>query len=312
MKLSTALSALVLTSLSGLASGFYPVDGWWFNPNESGRGVNIEMQDDTMFVSLFHYAEDGDQSWWITSGQYDASLQRFQSDFIATEDGQCPGCAWVGPDIVSLPDPGVTIDFTSPITATMTWAGGTTSLSRQYFAQFDTDDPRTFLLGEFHFTIGDDGVYVADRLIFDELDEMDGVRFVTGRRSGTDRLALGEFLDGLFIILVEDSDNEFRLYNFDMTKDRMEGVSTTFPVDGEPDGPLAPFIAHRVSSRSLVQTGTGPGLSGSSPAQDTFDTARILESENEKRSGPALPRSSVRALQARIESLKLSLADPLE
>jgi len=312
MKLATALSALVLISFSGLASGFYPVDGWWFNPNESGRGVNIEMQDDTMFVALFHYAEDGDQSWWITSGQYDDTLQRFQSEFIATDDGQCPGCAWVGPDIVTLPDSGVTINFTSPITATMTWAGGTTSLSRQYFAQFDTGDPRTFLLGEFHFTIGDDGVYVADRLIFDELDEMDGVRFVTGRRSGTDRLAIGEFLDGLFIVLVEDSDNEFRLYNFDMTKDRMEGVSTTFPMDGEPDGPLTPFIAHRVNSRSFVQTGTGPGLSASFPAQSIDGAAQFIVSETGKRSAQALPRSSARALQARIESLKLSLADPLE
>lgn len=312
MKLSTALSALVMTSFSGLASGFYPVDGWWFNPNESGRGVNIEMQDDTMFVSLFHYAEDGDQAWWITSGQYDDTLQRFQSDFIATDDGQCPGCPWVGPDIVTLPDPGVTINFTSPTTATMTWAGGTTSLSRQYFAQFDTGDPRTFLLGEFHFTIGEDGNYIADRLIFDELDEMDGVRFVLGRRSGTDRLAIGEFLDGVFIVLVEDSDSEFRLYNFDMTKDRMEGVSTTFPVDGEPDGPLTSFIAHRVSSRSFVQTGAGPGLSGSFPIQNTVDAAQILDSENEKPSGQALLRSSAWSLQARIESLKQSEADPLK
>jgi hypothetical protein len=270
------------------------------------------MQDDTMFVALFHYADSGDQAWWITSGQYDAALQRFQSDFIATDDGQCPGCAWVGPDIVTLPDPGVTIDFTSPITATMTWAGGTTSLSRQYFAQFDMGDPRTFLLGEFHFTIGEDGDYIADRLIFDELDEMDGVRFVTGTGSGTDRLALGEFFDGLFIILVEDSDNELRLYNFDMTKDRMEGVSTTFPMDGEPDGPLEPFIAHRVSSRSFVQTGTGPGSSNSFAAQSADDAAQLIFSENGKRSGQALPRNSLRSLQARVESLKLSLADPLE
>ena len=312
MKLATALSALVLISFSGLASGFYPVDGWWFNPDESGRGVNIEMQDDTMFVALFHYADSGDQSWWITSGQYDDDLRRFQSDFIATEDGQCPGCTWVGPDILTLPDPSVTIDFTSPITATMTWAGGTTSLSRQYFAQFDTNDPRTFLLGEFHFTIGEDGDYIGDRLIFDELDELDGVRFVTGRRSGTDRLALGEFFEGYFIVLVEDSDNEIRLYDFDMTKDRMEGVATTFPVDGEPDGPLEPFIAHRVSSRSFVQTGTGPGSSNAFAAQSADGAAQLIVSENGKRSGQALPRSSLRSLQARIESLKQSSADPLE
>jgi len=37
----------------------YPMDGWYWNPNESGRGLNIELQDDLMFISFFHYDNAG-------------------------------------------------------------------------------------------------------------------------------------------------------------------------------------------------------------------------------------------------------------
>jgi len=275
MKASKLFFPFLLAAFASSVNAFYPVDGWWFNPEESGRGVNIEMQDDTMFVSLFHYDSSGDQAWWVSSGFYDDDLGRFQSDFVATEDGQCPGCPWVNPDVVSLTNPSVTIEFISPILATMTWAGGTTRIQRQYFAQFNIEDPRTFLLGEFHFTIGADGNYSADWLTFDELDEEGNSRLVLGSRRGTPRPVVGEYVESeaAFAVLVDHSSNDFRLYNFTMNKDRIEGDAWTFPKDSEPQGSGLPFIAHRTTSRSFVQTGTGPGpLESSSLASVSAET----------------------------------------
>jgi len=312
MKSSVGILVAQWIAITSLAHGFYPADGWWFNPDESGRGINIEMQDDTMFVSLFHYDESGDPVWWIASGQFDDTQQRFQSEFIATDDGQCPGCPWIGPDVVALPDPDVTIEFDSPLTATMTWAGGTTSLQRQYFAQFNVDDPRTFLLGEFHFTIGTNGDYSADWLTLDELGEIEEAQVALGTRRGTSLLAAGEYIDeeGVFAVLVEDSATDFRFYVFIMNKNRIEGLAWTFDQDAEPTGSGTQFIAHRTSSRSFVQTGVGPG-----PLENPDNPIQVMAAGSPEQSfGPKTSNASDDAsralLVARMRSLR-SLADGL-
>ena len=42
-------------------------DLWW-NPAESGWGVNVAQQDDTLFATLFDYDASGQSKWWVMSG----------------------------------------------------------------------------------------------------------------------------------------------------------------------------------------------------------------------------------------------------
>ncbi len=50
----------------GPAAG-HPTKGWWWNPNESGRGFFIEVQDTTMFVSGFLYNSAGQATWYVAN-----------------------------------------------------------------------------------------------------------------------------------------------------------------------------------------------------------------------------------------------------
>lgn len=42
-----------------------PETGWYWNPDEPGRGYAIEVQNNRVFVGMFHYNEDGSPTWNI-------------------------------------------------------------------------------------------------------------------------------------------------------------------------------------------------------------------------------------------------------
>lgn len=242
---------------------FYPVDGWWFDPAEGGRGFNIEMQDDEMFISAFHYRNDGSPVWWVANGTYNDSTGRVNGEFLELNGGQCPGCPYTGfPEIVQNAGSPVTIEFHSPVTATLSWDGESISLVRQYW-RFSLDDLNSFLYGEFHFTSGALGVYFGDRLYFNEpFTGSDGTSYAAGgvRGGSSSRVALAQFNNdlGLFFILVDTSAEHYKSFVFDMTKDRLEGESEVWRKSEEPTGSGLPFVGHRVASRSYVTSGIGP------------------------------------------------------
>jgi MoaA/NifB/PqqE/SkfB family radical SAM enzyme len=45
-------------------------NGWWFNPDESGTGVSIEVQSEVLFMAVFTYDEkSGDPVWYYSGGK---------------------------------------------------------------------------------------------------------------------------------------------------------------------------------------------------------------------------------------------------
>ena len=63
---STMLFAAAL--FSGGASAMLPDSGWYYNAAEPGRGFNIEIQDDTLFMAGFLYDTQGKPIWVVSSG----------------------------------------------------------------------------------------------------------------------------------------------------------------------------------------------------------------------------------------------------
>lgn len=59
------LAALALTLGLPAAAGQYT--DLWFNPQESGWGVNVVQQLETAFVTLFTYGPDGRPTWYFAS-----------------------------------------------------------------------------------------------------------------------------------------------------------------------------------------------------------------------------------------------------
>ena len=64
------LLVLLATPFAAGAQTIYPEDGWWWNPQESGRGYMIERQEDTIFFMSFHYTEPGDPEWLMIVGDF--------------------------------------------------------------------------------------------------------------------------------------------------------------------------------------------------------------------------------------------------
>ncbi len=143
-----------------------PENGWWWDPAEPGWGFNIETQKGIVFVAAFVYDEGGSPIWYSGSGKLEdntvtATLLRFNG-------GQCLGCPYQAPTTGKGPGP-ITITFTSPGAATVTWAGNSIPIER---FNFNLAAGIQRLLGEWVFIPekpSDIDSYRGDRITFNHL-----------------------------------------------------------------------------------------------------------------------------------------------
>lgn len=105
---------------------FTPVTGWWWNPNESGTGYVIQVQHGLLVAAMYTYTEGGDPIWYLVVGALNnsgggvaamATLDKYRS-------GQCVSCMYQMPSMMDNDGTANTINFTSPIAATMQLPGG--------------------------------------------------------------------------------------------------------------------------------------------------------------------------------------------
>ena len=73
--------------------------GWWWNPNEPGRGFFVEVQGASMFFSGFMYTDDGRSAWYIATGAYSRGV--FEGSIVEFGDGQEFGGAWREPRMIA-------------------------------------------------------------------------------------------------------------------------------------------------------------------------------------------------------------------
>jgi hypothetical protein len=140
--------ALLIALVAGPVAAFQPRTGHWNNPNESGTGMNIDAQDGTYVVMTYSYTAAGPAQWYISSGQSTNNGRTFTGSLEKYRNGQCISCAFVNPTPNGV-DGTITINFTSEISATVTYPGGRVS-NIQPFA-FHTGNPPDGLLGQWIF-----------------------------------------------------------------------------------------------------------------------------------------------------------------
>ena len=68
----------------------------WFNPSESGWGVNVIQQGNTLFATLFVYGTDQSPRWYVASGLVASSSTVFSGQLFQTT-GPYFGAAWTAP-----------------------------------------------------------------------------------------------------------------------------------------------------------------------------------------------------------------------
>ena len=105
-----------------------PQNGWWWNPNQSGRAFSIEIQGNTLFMAGYLYENDGRATWLLSGGtmqnatNYAGRLLSFSNGQTLTGNYQAPGAP---------SDAGaVTLQFSDDTHATLTWPGGSIAIER--------------------------------------------------------------------------------------------------------------------------------------------------------------------------------------
>jgi len=130
-----ALLLLLAAKPAGAASAFSPdVSDLWWNPEESGWGVNVTQQGDVVFATFFVYGADGKAHWYVASNMTtrDASdtAASFSGSLFETS-GPSFGTAF-NPAAVTRREVGTaTLRFTLPGTGSLAYTIDGTPVTKQ-------------------------------------------------------------------------------------------------------------------------------------------------------------------------------------
>ena len=127
----------VLSCALSCASYAAPQVGWYWNPNESGRGFFIESQNGITFIGAYLYDTDG-RATWLVAGGPNADPYNFTGQLYYKTQGQTLFGSYVAPGNAVIVG-NIAVHFTDDTHATLTWPGGTVAIERQIFGGADTE-----------------------------------------------------------------------------------------------------------------------------------------------------------------------------
>jgi hypothetical protein len=132
--LAIAATALAIPAAASTITPHY-TDLWWL-PSESGWGVNVIQQYDTMFVTLFVYGPDNQPHWYVGPAvrTIGASQTQFTGPLYSTV-GSPFGVPWAPAASSSTQVGTVTFNFTTPTSGTMTYTVNNTTVTKAIVRQ---------------------------------------------------------------------------------------------------------------------------------------------------------------------------------
>ena len=124
---------IVANGLQAQPKASQPESGWWWNPDESGRGFFMEWQNGTIDLAGYMYDDQGNPVWYL--GVYETpNIRAVNGNWWSYANGQSMGGAYKPATRVSDNVAPVSITFSGPDTALMTLPNGrTTALRRHRF-----------------------------------------------------------------------------------------------------------------------------------------------------------------------------------
>ena len=175
------LCVAALLAYVGAAHALTPSLGMWWNPDESGRGYEIDRQGGIMTLVVYAYDATGKSTWYLGTGEFDLNQSVFQTDAFSYSAGQCFGCAFTSP--VGTEFGTISIEFSDADHGVLTYPGGSVPIEHLNYGYASKQDellgywsfsaviedgdgsgPQTlgeFLLFDSHFTAADGTVYVS-------------------------------------------------------------------------------------------------------------------------------------------------------
>jgi hypothetical protein len=303
--------AAVFATLAAHAA--LPDGGWYWNTGESGRGFNIEIQDNVLFMAAFAYRADGSPVWYVTGGPM-SSDRTYSGDLYETASGQCFGCSYRPANL--LPVGRASVTFTSERSASISLLGNTVSVVRQDWSNSGVRH-RDALYGEWSIVEGDPSfpIYDAERISLFTPDTASTGPVALGNRTGSSSsVAIGGYVasEGVYSMLLDSSTSFYRFYVFNLNSlNRIEGLTWLYRKTEQPAGSGTYFLAHRTKSYARVRGLNAPGVSKSdatAPVRDALDAAQAALRPAKAGEAPGLEGVTMEGARAMARSLEARLA----
>lgn len=270
-KLKALSTALLATGLiAGSASAVLPDSGWYFNTAEGGRGFNIEIQNNTLFMAGFVYDTAGNPIWVVSGGPMSTD-RTYSGAAFQTANGQPLGGAYRAPSTV--PFGTASVNFPTTTSANIVVNGYSFSVAREQFG-FDFTSTTEPLLGEFAFVSGNPTfpVYFGSRISFTSTQLINGSMYAVGNRtgeSGATNIAIGQYSPtaGQWVVLLDSSTDYYQFYGFTFDGfNLVEGIQATYLKTTLPSG-YVNLIGNRIKSAQAAAGSNAPGvINGVRPA----------------------------------------------
>ena len=113
-------------------------DLWW-NPDESGWGINIVHQGNIIFATLFTYSETGRDKWFVASGLARQADGSFTGGLYSTTGAAYNANPWTGFQFQQVGN--MTLQFTNGETGTLVYNVGTQVVTKQITRQLFAAGP---------------------------------------------------------------------------------------------------------------------------------------------------------------------------
>src|SRR5579862_3555570 len=112
-----------------------PQTGWYWNPDESGRGFFVESHDGVTFIGAYLYDTDGHATWFVAGGP-NADPYNYTGDLYNKTGGQTLFSDYVAPGNAVVVGQ-ISVHFSDDTHGTVTWSGGVVHIERQIFGSGD-------------------------------------------------------------------------------------------------------------------------------------------------------------------------------
>lgn len=255
------LLSIVSTTYAASFSNL-PEEGLWWNPNESGRGWSIEIQDSIIAVTHYVYDSGARATFYTSAGPWDGL--GFTGALISSQNGQCIGCPYVAPSNTSLGN--VRFTFTSPLSGSVSYPNGVTIQIQRLVYGYSSSTQA--LLGAWTSSYGALGAYLGEPLVllttFSTATIPFGIQGTVDGRSSQPAVFAPIQPGGNDIIGIVASSATFNTY-YRFTRDRLnawKGFACPYPATSTvPTTCSIPMIAHRwigaTAYRQLSEQQTG-------------------------------------------------------
>lgn len=228
-------AVLILATASTWAQSTFspPTAGFWWNPSESGRGWNIEVQNDVVAVTHFTYRTDGSSTFLQSAGPFDFATGTVVGALNAVEQGQCIGCAYRRPTSTSQGT--VRFEFSSDSSGRVIYPNGTSIQIQPFVYGYTNSATATYGTWMTNW-VGVTRTVFASFIFFSGETPVNGRPAAQGVRvfpSGN-RVALASEVDGTYIILIDASAEFYDLMYVGANIRDFAGVGCTYRKGGTP------------------------------------------------------------------------------